>query len=63
MIKVEATKNEEMTQIDALKDEVQLLKQKLQEMATQPVNVGGSLADEEKMKMNVGNILQLKKIV
>eukprot|EP00944_MAST-04C_sp_MAST-4C-sp1_P004926 g4926.t1 len=51
MIKVEATKNEEMTQIDALKDEVQLLKQKLQEMATQPVNVGGGLADEEKMKM------------
>ena len=34
MIKVEATKNEEMTQIDA-EDEVLLLKQKLQELRNQ----------------------------
>ena len=62
MIKVEATKNEEMTQIDALKDEVQLLKQKLQEMATQPVNVGGGLADEEKMKMKAEYEAQLQEL-
>ena len=62
MIKVEATKNEEMTQIDALKDEVLLLKQKLQEMATQPVNVGGGLADEEKMKMKAEYEAQLQEL-
>ena len=50
MIKVAATKNEEMTQIDALKDEVGLLKKKLAQMATS-APVGGGLADEEKLKM------------
>jgi phosphoribosylformimino-5-aminoimidazole carboxamide ribonucleotide (ProFAR) isomerase len=62
MIKVEATKNEEMTQIDALKDEVTLLKQKLQQMATQPVNVGGGLADQEKMKMKAEYEAQLQEL-
>ena len=62
MIKVEATKNEEMTQIDALKDEVTLLKQKLQKMATQPVNVGGGLADQEKMKMKAEYEAQLQEL-
>jgi hypothetical protein len=62
MIKVEATKNEEMTQIDALKDEVTLLKQKLQAMAMQPVNVGGGLADEEKMKMKAEYEAQLQEL-
>ena len=62
MIKVKASKNEEMTKIDALKDEVGALKRQLAELAVSASGGGGGLGDEEKMKLKAEYEAQMEEL-